>query len=110
MTPGGGPGPGSLRLMRIAIAGAHGKIGLRLVQILAARGDEVVGLIRNRDHASDVAAAGAQPVVCDLERASASQVSSVGATGAQALQRTGPLGAGAPPGSWGGGAELIVTG
>jgi nucleoside-diphosphate-sugar epimerase len=60
--------------MRIAIAGAHGKIGLRLARILAGRGDEVVGLIRNPDHSSEVAAAGARPVICDLERASAGEV------------------------------------
>ncbi len=60
--------------MRIVIAGAHGKVGLRLARILAARGDETVGLIRNPDHASDVAAAGAQPVVCDLERASTGEI------------------------------------
>jgi len=60
--------------MRIAIAGAHGQIGLRLVRILAGRGEEVVGLIRNPDHASDVAAAGGQPVVCDLEQASTGEV------------------------------------
>src|ERR1700760_4397136 len=60
--------------MQIAIAGAHGKIGLRLARILSTRGDEVLGLIRNLDHGSDVAAAGAEPVVCDLERASLSEV------------------------------------
>jgi uncharacterized protein YbjT (DUF2867 family) len=60
--------------MRIVIAGAHGKVGLRLARILAARGDETVGLIRNPDHASDVAAADARPVVCDLERASTGEI------------------------------------
>jgi nucleoside-diphosphate-sugar epimerase len=80
--------------VRIAIAGAHGKIGLRLARILATRGDEVVGLIRNPDHASDVAAAGARPVVCDLERASSSEVSdAVGAADALVFA------AGAGPGS-----------
>jgi nucleoside-diphosphate-sugar epimerase len=60
--------------MRTAIAGAHGQIGLRLVRILAARGEEVLGLIRNPDHAADVTAAGGEPLVCDLERASTSEV------------------------------------
>ena len=87
--------------MRIAIAGAHGKVGLRLGRILAARGDDVVGLIRNPDHASDVAAAGIQPVVCDLERASTSDVGdAVGAAGAVVFA------AGAGPGS---GAERKLT-
>ncbi|MGA2010513.1 MAG: NAD(P)H-binding protein [Solirubrobacteraceae bacterium] len=60
--------------MRIVIAGGHGQIGLRLARISAARGDEVVGLIRNPDHAADVSATGAVPVICDLERASSREV------------------------------------
>jgi uncharacterized protein YbjT (DUF2867 family) len=55
--------------MRIVIAGGHGKIALLLEELLAARGDGVVGLIRNPDHADDVRATGAAPVVCDLESA-----------------------------------------
>lgn len=60
--------------MRIVIAGAHGQIGLRLVRLLAGRGEQVVGLIRNPDHADEIAAAGGEPVVCDLERASVGEV------------------------------------
>lgn len=55
--------------MRVVIAGGHGKIALRLSRLLAERGDTVVGLIRNPEQAGDVAAAGAQAVVFDLERA-----------------------------------------
>ncbi|MFL6056469.1 MAG: SDR family oxidoreductase [Actinoallomurus sp.] len=60
--------------MRIVIAGGHGKIALLLEELLAARGDGVVGLIRNPDHSADVAATGAAPVVCDLESASVEDV------------------------------------
>ncbi|MEV0398552.1 NAD(P)H-binding protein [Actinoallomurus sp. NPDC050550] len=60
--------------MRIVIAGGHGKIALHLERLLASRGDGVVGLIRNPDHAADVTAAGAAPVVCDLESASLEDV------------------------------------
>ncbi|HTU98645.1 MAG TPA: NAD(P)H-binding protein [Solirubrobacteraceae bacterium] len=60
--------------MRIVIAGAHGQIGLRLVALLAAGADEVLGLIRNPDHAGELTAAGATPVICDLETASADEV------------------------------------
>jgi nucleoside-diphosphate-sugar epimerase len=60
--------------MRIVVAGAHGQIGLRLVRLMAARGDDVIGLIRNPGHADDVRAAGATAVVCDLETASAEEV------------------------------------
>ena len=47
--------------MRVAIAGGHGKIALRLAKVLSQRGDEVVALIRNSDHADDVRQAGAEP-------------------------------------------------
>jgi nucleoside-diphosphate-sugar epimerase len=60
--------------VRVAIAGAHGKIALRLGRRLAERGDTVLGLIRNLDHAEDVRAAGAEPVVCDLEHATVEAV------------------------------------
>ncbi|GAA4627150.1 NAD(P)H-binding protein [Actinoallomurus vinaceus] len=60
--------------MRIVIAGGHGKIALHLERLLAARGDGVVGLIRNPDHAADITTTGAAPVVCDLESASLEDV------------------------------------
>jgi cytosine deaminase len=56
--------------MRVAIAGGHGQIALRLGRILSARGDEVVALIRNPDHGDDVRGTGAEAVVIDLEQAS----------------------------------------
>jgi nucleoside-diphosphate-sugar epimerase len=60
--------------MRVAIAGGHGKIALRLARLLADRGDEVRSLIRNPDHGADVREAGGEPAVCDLEHASADEV------------------------------------
>ena len=60
--------------MRVAIAGGHGQIALRLARVLAQRGDDVVALIRNSNHAKDVRQAGADPVVVDLERASEDDV------------------------------------
>jgi uncharacterized protein YbjT (DUF2867 family) len=53
--------------MRILIAGGHGQIALLLSRRLAGRGDSVAGLIRDPDQAADVTAAGAEPVVADLE-------------------------------------------
>ena len=87
--------------MQIAIAGAHGKIALRLTQRLVARGDTVIGLIRNPDHAEDVRAQGGQPVVCDLERATVEEIAAA-ITGAGAAV----FAAGAGPGS---GAERKLT-
>ncbi|MGZ4294299.1 MAG: NAD(P)H-binding protein [Solirubrobacteraceae bacterium] len=87
--------------MRIVIAGAHGQIGLRLVRLLAERGDQVVGLIRNPDHAADVTAAGGEPVVGDLERSSSDEVArAVGAVDVAVFA------AGAGPGS---GAQRKLT-
>jgi uncharacterized protein YbjT (DUF2867 family) len=53
--------------VKVAIAGGHGKIALRLTRLLADRGDEVRGLIRRDGHAGDVRAAGGAPVLCDIE-------------------------------------------
>ncbi|MDS1271759.1 NAD(P)H-binding protein [Lipingzhangella sp. LS1_29] len=60
--------------MRIVIAGGHGKIALRLQRLLAQRGDQPVGLIRNPDHAPDLRAAGAEPAQVDLEHTTVTQL------------------------------------
>ncbi|GAB2722021.1 SDR family oxidoreductase [Streptomyces bullii] len=60
--------------MRIVIAGGHGQIALRLERLLAARGDEVAGIIRKAEQADDLRQAGAEPVVLDLESASVEAV------------------------------------
>jgi uncharacterized protein YbjT (DUF2867 family) len=60
--------------MRVVIAGGHGKIALLLERLLAGRGDQAVGLIRNPAQVADVLQAGAEAVVCDLEAAPADEV------------------------------------
>ena len=80
--------------MRIVIAGGHGKIALLLERLLAERGDQAVGLIRNPAHGADVREAGAEAVICDLEAASAGDVA-VLLSGADAVV----FAAGAGPGS-----------
>ena len=80
--------------MRIVIAGGHGQIALTLTGRLAARGETVVSLIRNPDHAEDVRAQGGQPVLRDLERASVDEIAGAIA-GADAVV----FAAGAGPGS-----------
>ena len=80
--------------MKVAIAGGHGQIALRLTKLLSERGDEVLSLIRNPDHAADVRAAGGEPVVCDLEQADVSEVADA-IDGADAVV----FAAGAGPGS-----------
>lgn len=80
--------------MRVVIAGGHGKIALILERLLAARGDEAVGLFRNPAQSADLEAAGATPVVLDLESASVDDVADA-VRGADAVV----FAAGAGPGS-----------
>ena len=87
--------------MRVAIAGAHGKVAMQLGELLIARGDTVIGLIRNPDHADEVRAIGAEPVICDLEDATVAEVGAA-AAGSDAVV----FAAGAGPGS---GAARKVT-
>ncbi|MGW0691004.1 SDR family oxidoreductase [Streptomyces sp. NBC_01578] len=63
--------------MRIVIAGGHGQIALRLERLLAARGDETAGIIRNPEQSEDLRAAGAEPIVLDLESATVEQTAEV---------------------------------
>lgn len=62
--------------MRVAIAGAHGKIARRLTERLVAGGDVVIALVRNPDHADELRAPGVEPRVCDLERATVDELTS----------------------------------
>ena len=60
--------------MRIVIAGGHGKITLLLERLLSARGDSCAGFIRNPTQARDLEDAGAEPLIVDLEAATASEL------------------------------------
>lgn len=80
--------------MRVVIAGGHGKIAQHLLKLLAERGDDAVGLIRNPAHISDLSSLGADAVVLDLESAEVAQVAEV-LQGADAVV----FAAGAGPGS-----------
>jgi uncharacterized protein YbjT (DUF2867 family) len=99
--------------MRVAIAGGHGQIAMRLAKLLSQRGDEVVALIRNPDHADDVRRAGAEPAGVDLEHATEDEVAKAIA-GSDAVV----FAAGAGPGSgparketmdYGGAVKLIAA-
>ena len=79
--------------MRVVIAGGHGKVALLLERLLAQRGDQAVGLIRNPAQVAAVQQAGAEAVVCDLEAASAGDVA-VLLSGADAVVFAAGAGAG----------------
>lgn len=51
----------------VVVAGGHGQIALLLHPVLVEAGHAVVALIRNPEHSDDVRAAGAEPVLCDME-------------------------------------------
>ncbi len=53
--------------MDVLVAGGHGQIALLLHPLLARRGDRARALIRDPAQAADVRAAGAEPVLGDLE-------------------------------------------
>jgi uncharacterized protein YbjT (DUF2867 family) len=63
--------------MRVVIAGGHGQIALRLTKLLTADGHSVVGLVRNPAHEADIAAAGGEAAVLDLESADVESVAKV---------------------------------
>ncbi|WP_405006335.1 NAD(P)H-binding protein [Kitasatospora purpeofusca] len=80
--------------MRIVIAGGHGQIALRLERLLADRGDRPAGIVRRPEHAEDLAAAGAEPLLLDLEAAAVPELARL-LDGADAVV----FAAGAGPGS-----------
>ena len=58
-------------MSRIVIVGGHGKVALHLARILLERSDaedQVTSVFRSPDHADDVSATGARPVVADIEK------------------------------------------
>lgn len=56
-------------LMRVVIAGGHGKIALQLERLLSENGHVPVGLVRDPAQLDDLAEMGAKGVLCDLEKA-----------------------------------------
>jgi uncharacterized protein YbjT (DUF2867 family) len=77
----------------VVVAGGHGKVGLRLLRLLAERGDRARGLVRNPDHADDLEAVGAEAVVADLEREDVTEA----IAGADAVVFAAGAGAGSGP-------------
>ena len=63
--------------MRIVIIGGHGKIALLATPNLVADGHRVTSVIRNAAHSDDVVAAGATPLVADVEALDADGIGDV---------------------------------
>jgi len=81
--------------MDVVIAGGHGQIALRLERLLSSSDHRARAIIRNPDHAADVEAAGAEPVVLDLETPAGVATLAAAVRGADAVV----FAAGAGPGS-----------
>jgi uncharacterized protein YbjT (DUF2867 family) len=98
-------------IVKIAIAGGHGKIALRMTSLLSERGDSILSLIRKAEHEEDIRQAGGDPVMCNLETVSNDELAgAIGSVDAVVFA------AGAGPGSgperketvdYGGAAKLI---
>lgn len=54
--------------MNITIVGGHGKIAMLLHPILKEKGHHIRAIIRNEDQAAELREAGAEPVICDIEK------------------------------------------
>jgi uncharacterized protein YbjT (DUF2867 family) len=61
-------------MTRIVIIGGHGKVALHLSALLTTEGHSVTSIIRNPDHAADVAATGATPSVLDVENSTTAAI------------------------------------
>jgi uncharacterized protein YbjT (DUF2867 family) len=71
-------------MTRIAVVGAHGQVGQRLLNLIYNNGDEAVGIIRNRAHGEDVVRLGAEAALVDIESATADELA-VAFAGADAV-------------------------
>jgi uncharacterized protein YbjT (DUF2867 family) len=80
--------------MDVAVVGGHGQVALRLLKLLAARGDRARGVIRKPEHVADLEAVGAEASIVDLENDDAEVLASA-IEGADAVV----FAAGAGPGS-----------
>jgi uncharacterized protein YbjT (DUF2867 family) len=64
-------------MSRVIVFGGHGRIALLLAPLLVERGVEVTSVIRNPDHTADVEAAGANPVVADVEQLDTAELADI---------------------------------
>ncbi|MCJ1673230.1 MULTISPECIES: SDR family oxidoreductase [unclassified Rathayibacter] len=58
-------------MTRVAVIGAHGKVGQQILHLLYDAGHEAVGVVRNPDHSEDIVRLGGEPLVHDLEHSTA---------------------------------------
>ena len=61
-------------MTKVAIVGAHGQIGKLIIKHLRAQGLEAIGIVRKPEQLSQIEALGADPVLVDIENASAQEL------------------------------------
>lgn len=61
-------------MARIAIIGGHGKVGLRLSEVLTERGHDVTSFFRKPEQSDEVRETGAEPAVLDVEESSTDDI------------------------------------
>jgi uncharacterized protein YbjT (DUF2867 family) len=76
--------------MDVVVIGGHGKIGLRLLGLLAARGDRARGVIRKPEQAADLEKVGAEALVVDMESEDLTEEHLAGADAAVFAAGAGP--------------------
>jgi uncharacterized protein YbjT (DUF2867 family) len=82
-------------MSRVIVFGGHGKVALLLAPILAARGDEAVGVIRDPAQVEAVSASGAEPLVADVESLDTAAIAAL-LDGADAVVWSAGAGGGSP--------------
>ena len=80
--------------MYVVVVGGHGKVAMRLLKLLADRGDRALGIVRKPEHVADLEQLGAEGAVVDIEVAETSELAEA-IDGADAVV----FAAGAGPGS-----------
>lgn len=61
-------------MTKVAIVGAHGQIGKLIIKHLRAQGLEAIGIVRKPEQLTQMEALGADPVLVDIENASAQEL------------------------------------
>lgn len=85
----------------VAVIGAHGKVARLAIPRLAEQGYEVIGVIRNPDHAGDVEADGATPAVLDIQEADEAVIEDLlRSRGVDTLVWSAGAGGGSPERTW----------
>lgn len=83
-------------MSRITIIGGHGKVALRLARLLAAAGHDVTSWVRSAGHSFDVRAAGATPIIANVEALTADAMATL-VRGEDAIVWSTGAGGGNPP-------------